>query len=65
VHPLLIGHGFKDLIRCLGAQPKLMAFPIQIDHEVYNLHSHCGIRTFKVNNDNVTHGIHEHFNPSQ
>ncbi len=33
VHPLLISHGLRYLIRCLKAQPKLMAFPIQLISE--------------------------------
>jgi hypothetical protein len=45
VHPLLIGHGFKDLIRCLEAQPRLVAFPIQLMME-FIIYIH--ILTFKL-----------------
>ncbi len=42
---------------------KISNIPNSIDRGVYNLHSHFDIQTFKVNNDDVTHGTHEHFNP--
>jgi hypothetical protein len=44
---------------------KMNGIPDSIDHGVYNLHSHFDIQTFEVNNDDVTHGIHEHFSPPQ
>jgi hypothetical protein len=33
VHPLLIGHGLRDLIRCLETKSRLMAFPMQLIRE--------------------------------
>ncbi len=44
---------------------KINGIPNLVDHGVYNLHSHFDIQTFKVNNDDVTHDIHEHFSPPQ
>jgi len=34
-----------------------------IDQGVHNLHSHFEVQTFEVIEDDVTHGIQEHFSP--
>lgn len=44
---------------------KINGIPNSVDHGVHNLHSHFDIQTFEVNNDDVTHDIHEHFSPPQ
>jgi len=45
MHSLMIGYGLRDLIKCLEAQPRLMAFPMQLIKE-YIIYIH--ILKFKL-----------------
>ncbi len=54
---------FEIFDQMFGGTTKINGIPNAIDQGMHNLHSHSKVQTFEVTEDDVTHGIHEHFSP--
>jgi hypothetical protein len=54
---------FEGFDYMFGGTTKTNGIPNAIDQGVHNLHSHFEVQTFEVIEDDVTHGIQEHFSP--
>jgi len=66
MHPLLTPSNwpwFEIFDQMFGGTTKINGIPNAIDQGMHNLHSHSEVQTFEVTEDDVTHGIQEHFSP--
>ncbi len=48
---------FERFDQMFGGTTEINGIPNAIDHGVQNLHSHSGVQTFEVSDDDVTQGM--------